>query len=149
MHLQMLISGGLQGLDIADMRANVQYSGGYHNVSPPALLFILATIHSHSKIPSQPESQDHPVIHAFWQALATFTPQEQADFLRFVTSCPRPPLLGFRYLEPPLAIQAGALRDLPLGCSPTTHPPFPCQCSLPGACLMNVHLTVCQPRLRA
>lgn len=30
--LQMLISGGDQGLDIADMRANVQYSGGYHEV---------------------------------------------------------------------------------------------------------------------
>jgi len=28
----MLISGGQQGLDIADMRAHVQYSGGYHEV---------------------------------------------------------------------------------------------------------------------
>jgi hypothetical protein len=46
------------------------------------------------------------VIQEFWRALATFTPHEQADFLRFVTSCPRPPLLGFRYLEPPFAIQA-------------------------------------------
>lgn len=45
------------------------------------------------------------MIREFWRALATFTPQEQANFLRFVTSCPRPPLLGFRYLEPPLAIQ--------------------------------------------
>jgi hypothetical protein len=66
----MLISGGQQGLDIADMRAHVQYSGGYH--------------------------EEHPVILEFWRALATFSPQEQADFLRFVTSCPRPPLLGFR-----------------------------------------------------
>jgi ubiquitin-protein ligase E3 C len=84
--LQMLISGGQQGLDIADMRAHVQYSGGYH--------------------------EEHPVILEFWRALATFSPQEQADFLRFVTSCPRPPLLGFRYLEPPLAIQlAGSMLD--------------------------------------
>ena len=36
------------------------------------------------------------MIVEFWRALATFSPQEQADFLRFVTSCPRPPLLGFR-----------------------------------------------------
>lgn len=28
----MLISGGQQGLDIEDMRAHVQYSGGYHEV---------------------------------------------------------------------------------------------------------------------
>ncbi|EFN56484.1 hypothetical protein CHLNCDRAFT_57693 [Chlorella variabilis] len=84
--LQMLISGGQQGLDIEDMQANVQYSGGYH--------------------------EEHPVIREFWRALATFTPQEQANFLRFVTSCPRPPLLGFRYLEPPLAIQlAGSMMD--------------------------------------
>ncbi|KAL4444560.1 hypothetical protein ABPG77_002377 [Micractinium sp. CCAP 211/92] len=84
--LQMLISGGQQGLDIADMRAHVQYSGGYH--------------------------EEHPVIAAFWAALATFTPAEQAAFLRFVTSCPRPPLLGFKYLEPPLGIQlAGSMLD--------------------------------------
>lgn len=31
--LQMLISGGDQGLDIEDMRSNVHYSGGYHDVS--------------------------------------------------------------------------------------------------------------------
>ena len=78
---QMLISGGQQGLDIADMAAHVQYSGGYH--------------------------AEHPVIQEFWKALATFSPREQADFLRFVTSCPRPPLLGFKYVEPPLAIQVG------------------------------------------
>lgn len=36
------------------------------------------------------------MILEFWRALATFSPQEQANFLRFVTSCPRPPLLGFR-----------------------------------------------------
>lgn len=78
---QMLISGGQQGLDIADMRAHCQYSGGYH--------------------------EEHPVVAAFWAALATFTPDEQAAFLRFVTSCPRPPLLGFKYLEPPLGIQVG------------------------------------------
>ena len=84
--LQMLISGGQQGLDIEDMRAYVQYSGGYH--------------------------AEHPVILEFWAALATFTPREQADFLRFVTSCPRPPLLGFKYLSPPLAIQlAGSMLD--------------------------------------
>ncbi len=33
------------------------------------------------------------------------TNAEQADFLRFVTSCPRPPILGFRHLQPPLTIQ--------------------------------------------
>lgn len=36
--LQMLISGGRQGLDIADMRAHVQYSGGYHEEHPVVLV---------------------------------------------------------------------------------------------------------------
>ncbi|PSC67747.1 E3 ubiquitin-ligase UPL6 [Micractinium conductrix] len=84
--LQMLISGGQQGLDLADVRAHVQYAGGYH--------------------------QEHPVIAALWEALASFTPAQQAAFLRFITSCPRPPLLGFKYLEPPLGIQmAGSMLD--------------------------------------
>lgn len=47
-------------------------------------------------LPTCHPPQEHPVILEFWRALATFSPQEQADFLRFVTSCPRPPLLGFR-----------------------------------------------------
>lgn len=48
---------------------------------------------------SAPLQQEHPVILEFWRALATFSPQEQADFLRFITSCPRPPLLGFRWVR--------------------------------------------------
>jgi ubiquitin-protein ligase E3 C len=79
--LQELI-GGVEGgaaLDIADLQRHVVYAGGY--------------------------SADHPVIQSFWQVLASFSPREQADFLKFVTSCPRPPLLGFAYLEPPLCIQ--------------------------------------------
>jgi hypothetical protein len=79
--LQELI-GGVEGgaaLDIADLQRHVVYAGGY--------------------------SAEHPVIQGFWLALSSFTPRQQADFLKFVTSCPRPPLLGFAYLEPPLCIQ--------------------------------------------
>ena len=79
--LQELI-GGVEGgaaLDLGDLQRYVQYAGGY--------------------------ASDHPVIHALWEAVGSFTPGQQADFLRFVTSCPRPPLLGFAYLEPPLCIQ--------------------------------------------
>lgn len=40
------------------------------------------------------------------------TGEQQAQFLKFVTSCSRPPLLGFRYLEPHLCIQmAGGVLD--------------------------------------
>jgi ubiquitin-protein ligase E3 C len=41
------------------------------------------------------------------QAMQEFTPEQQKAFLRFVTSCSRPPLLGFQYLDPKLCIQVG------------------------------------------
>ena len=77
--LQELIGGADANIDIDDMRRHVKYAGGY--------------------------SDDHPVIQALFAVLKTFTPTQRANFLRFVTSCPRPPLLGFAYLEPPLCIQ--------------------------------------------
>lgn len=78
--LQALISGGEQGLDLADLAAHARYGGGY--------------------------AADHPSILLLWRALTALTAADQALFLRFVTSCPRPPLLGFKYLQPPLSIQA-------------------------------------------
>ena len=48
------------------------------------------------------------------QALRSFSLEEQGAFLRFVTSVSRGPLLGFRYLEPPLCIQVGCA----MWCSP-------------------------------
>lgn len=38
------------------------------------------------------------------QALASFSPQQQAAWLKFVTACSRAPLLGFSHLSPPLCI---------------------------------------------
>ncbi|KAH7623971.1 hypothetical protein Ndes2526B_g01225 [Nannochloris sp. 'desiccata'] len=108
--LQELI-GGVEGgaaLDITDLQRHVIYAGGY--------------------------SADHPVVHGLWQALEAFTPRQQADFLKFVTSCPRPPLLGFAYLEPPLCIQM-AVGDEATNRLPTAAtcmnllklPPYPAQ----------------------
>lgn len=46
------------------------------------------------------------------QALGSLTAEQQGQFLKFVTSCSRPPLLGFKYLEPPLCVQmAGSVLD--------------------------------------
>ncbi|KAK2076830.1 hypothetical protein QBZ16_005056 [Prototheca wickerhamii] len=84
--LQALISGGGQGIDVGDLAAHTAFGGGY--------------------------APDHPVIRRLWSVLEAFTPPEQALFLRFVTSCPRPPLLGFQYLHPPLSIQmSGSEQD--------------------------------------
>ncbi|GLC57434.1 hypothetical protein PLESTB_001224100 [Pleodorina starrii] len=87
--LQTLISGADSergGLDLEDMRQHVVYAGGYH--------------------------EDHPVILVFWEVLSSFSPEEQAKLLKFVTSCSRAPLLGFKFLEPPLCLQmSGAMLD--------------------------------------
>ena len=46
------------------------------------------------------------------QAMEGFDPEEQARFLKFVTGCSRAPLLGFKYLEPPLCITQACTRLL-------------------------------------
>ncbi|KAA6423490.1 MAG: E3 ubiquitin- ligase UPL6 [Trebouxia sp. A1-2] len=84
--IQMLISGGGEGVDIADLQAHVNYAGGYH--------------------------PEHPVILDFWKVVAEFTAEQQSQLLKFVTACSRAPLLGFKYLEPGLSIQmAGSSLD--------------------------------------
>jgi len=45
--IQMLISGGGEGVDIADMQAHVNYAGGYH--------------------------PEHPVILNFWKVCSCYT----------------------------------------------------------------------------
>ena len=37
--VQMLISGGAEGVDIADMQAHVNYAGGYHDAHPVIVEF--------------------------------------------------------------------------------------------------------------
>lgn len=42
----------------------------------------------------------------FWRVLRTFTDEEKDDFLQFVTGSPKPPFLGFEYMQPKFAINA-------------------------------------------
>ena len=85
--LQVLISGASDGkIDVSDMKANSKYTGGYSQL-------------------------DRNVIR-FWSVVSSLTPKQQADLLRFVTSCERPPPLGFASMSPPFTIQrVGIMRD--------------------------------------
>ncbi|KAK7473434.1 hypothetical protein BaRGS_00035310 [Batillaria attramentaria] len=84
--LQKLISGDSGTLDIEDLRRHTQYYGGYHN--------------------------NHKVINWLWDVLnSDFTPAERSLFLKFVTSCSKPPLLGFAHLEPPFSIRCVEVSD--------------------------------------
>ncbi|CAD7004877.1 unnamed protein product [Ceratitis capitata] len=54
----------------------------------------------------------HRVVGWLWDILAKdFTEEERKLFLKFVTSCSKPPLLGFANLEPPFSIRCVEVSD--------------------------------------
>ncbi|KAG1657432.1 Ubiquitin-protein ligase E3B [Nymphon striatum] len=84
--LQRLISGDTTGIDIEDLRRHTLYYGGFH--------------------------ESHRVITWLWDILEKdFTQEERSLFLKFVTSCSKPPLLGFAHLEPVFSIRCVEVSD--------------------------------------
>lgn len=80
--LQTLISGSDKPLNVDDLRRNANVSN-----------------HAFTK------EREEEYMTWFWETLAALDVSQQQDFLRFVTSCPRPPLLGFSSLHPRFGIQ--------------------------------------------
>lgn len=76
--LQTLISGGTTNLDVDDFQKNVVY-GGY--------------------------TKNDITIRDFWEIVDEMTNDERCKLLKFVTSVPRAPLLGFSHLEPKFGIR--------------------------------------------
>lgn len=84
--LQKLVSGDDSGFDVFSLKKAMQYGSGYH--------------------PSQ------PVVQWFWDIVENdMTPEQQRKLLRFMTSCSRPPLLGFETLEPAPCLQQIRIRN--------------------------------------
>lgn len=84
--LQRLMSGDTAPIDLVDLRKNTKYFGGFHN--------------------------NHRVICWLWDILEKdFSPEDHRLFLKFVTSCSKPPLLGFANLEPPFSIRCVEVSD--------------------------------------
>lgn len=78
--LQVLISGASDGrIDVADMKSHARYTGGYTML-------------------------DRNIVR-LWSVVNKMSPKHQADLLRFVTSCERPPPLGFSSMNPPFTVQ--------------------------------------------
>jgi ubiquitin-protein ligase E3 C len=77
--LSRLISGAEVPVDVDDLMFNTRYGGDYHN--------------------------EHATIKMFWSVVRNFSEIEKRQLLKFVTSCSRPPLLGFKNLDPPFCIQ--------------------------------------------
>lgn len=76
--LQMLIAGDEKPVDLDDMQRHTVLHG-YEAASPTMV--------------------------SFWSVLRSLPADDVRNLLRFITSCPRPPLLGFAYLKPNLGIQ--------------------------------------------
>lgn len=84
--LQRLISGDSAAMDLGDLRRHTRYYGGYHS--------------------------NHRVVNWLWDVLEKeFSEDEKSRFLKFVTSCSKPPLLGFAHLEPPFSIRCVECND--------------------------------------
>ncbi|XP_043191371.1 ubiquitin-protein ligase E3B-like [Amphibalanus amphitrite] len=84
--LQRLIAGDNVDLDVRELRKYTQYYGGFHD--------------------------RHRVVVWFWDVLdKDFTQEEKKMFLKFVTSCSKPPLMGFAHLEPPFSIRCVEVGD--------------------------------------
>ncbi|KAF2651032.1 hypothetical protein K491DRAFT_111221 [Lophiostoma macrostomum CBS 122681] len=82
--LQTLISGTSSSIDVADLRRNTIY-GGVYVVGDDGL--------------------EHPTIQLFWRVLESMEDGERRAVLKFVTSTPRAPLLGFATLNPRFSIR--------------------------------------------
>ena len=75
--LQLLISGGQNEIDVEDLRRHTVYHGF---------------------------READPYLQEFWAFLRACTPADKERFLAFVTGTDRPPLLGFRYLNPQFCV---------------------------------------------
>ncbi|KAH0167276.1 hypothetical protein KCU67_g3951, partial [Aureobasidium melanogenum] len=82
--LQTLVGGAASSIDIADLRANTYYNGVYQIGD---------------------DGQEHPSVQLFWQTMLELPDTERRKVLKFVTSTPRAPLLGFGSLNPRFTIR--------------------------------------------
>ncbi|TRX90850.1 hypothetical protein FHL15_008254 [Xylaria flabelliformis] len=84
--LQRLIGGDSSEIDVEDLRRNTSYSG----------LYVIGD-----------DGQEHPTIRFFWDVMRKLKDSERRDVLKYVTSTPRAPLLGFSQLRPQFSIRDG------------------------------------------
>ena len=93
--LQTLIGGAAAPIDIADLRRHTVYGGRYAPHANPLALGDDPTDHR----------ADHPSVQLFWNVLHALPEADKRAVLKFVTSTPRGPLLGFAQLHPHFSIR--------------------------------------------
>ncbi|ODM89400.1 Ubiquitin-protein ligase E3C [Orchesella cincta] len=83
--MQTLISGSDKPIDVQDWKANTNYGSSYSPI--------------------------HPTIEMFWNVVENFDEAHLRKLLKFVTSCSRPPILGFKDLVPKFGISNAGVTD--------------------------------------
>ncbi|KAH6647427.1 hypothetical protein BKA67DRAFT_577433 [Truncatella angustata] len=84
--LQRLVGGDSSEIDVEDLRNNTIYSG----------LYVIGD-----------DGLEHPTIQMFWKVMHELKDEERREVLKYVTSTPRAPLLGFSQLSPRFSIRDG------------------------------------------
>lgn len=84
--LQTLIGGARQSINLRDLRKNTIY-GGVYQIGD--------------------DGEEHQSVKWFWMAMEDFSDEDRGKVLKFVTSTPRAPLLGFSSLHPRFSIRDG------------------------------------------
>ncbi|KAG8169998.1 hypothetical protein KVR01_000743 [Diaporthe batatas] len=84
--LQRLVGGDSTEIDLEDLRRHTIYSGLYQIGD---------------------DGEEHPVIKMFWDLLHRLPDRNRRAVLKYVTSTPRAPLLGFGQLKPAFSIRDG------------------------------------------
>jgi ubiquitin-protein ligase E3 C len=82
--LQTLIGGDSSEIDVKDLRSNTLY-GGVYQIGDDGL--------------------EHPTIQLFWKVMKELDDSDRRKVLKYVTSTPRAPLLGFSQLNPQFSIR--------------------------------------------
>lgn len=84
--LQRLVGGDSSEIDVEDLRRSTVYSGLYEVGD---------------------DGKEHPTIVMFWDVMHSLADRQRRDVLKYVTSTPRAPLLGFSQLSPQFSIRDG------------------------------------------
>ncbi|TQS37775.1 hypothetical protein Golomagni_01736, partial [Golovinomyces magnicellulatus] len=82
--LQILLSGDSSEIDVEDLRRNTSY-GGVYQIGD--------------------DGEEHETVKLFWKVMKSLDDPDRRRVLKFVTSSPRAPLLGFSELNPSFSIR--------------------------------------------
>ncbi|WBW72831.1 HECT-type ubiquitin-protein ligase E3 [Schizosaccharomyces osmophilus] len=77
--IHVLVGGDPVPIDVNDLKKNTVYAGGY--------------------------DLNSPTIQMFWEVLRELDEEDKRNFVKFVTSVARPPILGFKALMPAFCIR--------------------------------------------